>query len=472
MLLQYPARVDAVGFAQSLAVPLQWPRRTLMRRRTSQSFRLTAAVASGLAMRARRTVKAEAAISSQLLQLRRSEPGARLEMLQQETQIGLKGLCEHLGLRGGINAATLVRQIQEALDKEDELYRQSASAKAIKAMGLLAEKADAEATLQAKYSLSDLKTVCKTLALARSGPKGLLAQRILARAKELLEVMQGAPEAEGVQEKLEAEVAEVPKETKKTRSKRGKARSSPSAARKQARPAEVQAAMAEIAEVEAEDLDEAEEEPLEAVQEPASLTQNEPEPGRQLLPPSQRKMARRAKLMNYVVEESASVYGDHKQQYLRDLRATLKDAPAVVRDAYLNDKQQAFPEVGQLPKVLGPPRDTAEYSSWHAEPYQEQLRMVGELGPSRQAYCKWWDRTHGCGEVIDTRDERRAAVISQSLTTGGNAAPTAKYLLQGEFVEYRRVEEEEGVRAILVRGICGWPLACEVEAFRNPPALP
>ncbi|CAJ1355748.1 unnamed protein product [Effrenium voratum] len=303
MLLQYPARVDAVGFAQSLAVPLQGPRRTLMRRRTSQSFRLTAAVASGLAMRARRTVKAEAAISSQLLQLRRSEPGARLEMLQQETQIGLKGLCEHLGLRGGINAATLVRQIQEALDKEDELYRQSASAKAIKAMGLLAEKADAEATLQAKYSLSDLKTVCKTLALARSGPKGLLAQRILARAKELLEVMQG------VQEKLEAE-----------------------AARKQARPAEVQAAMAEIAEVEAEDLDEAEEatrdfthaqgtswvsqEPLEAVQEPASLTQNEPrplasqqggfpgpepEPGR-LLPPSQRKMARRAKLMNYVVE--------------------------------------------------------------------------------------------------------------------------------------------------------------------------
>ncbi|CAJ1355749.1 unnamed protein product [Effrenium voratum] len=318
MLLQYPARVDAVGFAQSLAVPLQGPRRTLMRRRTSQSFRLTAAVASGLAMRARRTVKAEAAISSQLLQLRRSEPGARLEMLQQEEEhnipglrhpallcqvLGLKGLCEHLGLRGGINAATLVRQIQEALDKEDELYRQSASAKAIKAMGLLAEKADAEATLQAKYSLSDLKTVCKTLALARSGPKGLLAQRILARAKELLEVMQG------VQEKLEAE-----------------------AARKQARPAEVQAAMAEIAEVEAEDLDEAEEatrdfthaqgtswvsqEPLEAVQEPASLTQNEPrplasqqggfpgpepEPGR-LLPPSQRKMARRAKLMNYVVE--------------------------------------------------------------------------------------------------------------------------------------------------------------------------
>merc|ERR1712137_1112392 len=94
--------------------------------------------------------------------------------------------------------------------------------------------------------------------------------------------------------------------------------------------------------------------------------------------------------------------------------------------------------------------------------------MVGEVGPSRQAWCKWWDGTTGCGELVDLEDNNSVAVVSAALTTGANVSPRVKYLRQGEFVEYRRVDRgpELIARAILVRGIKGWPLMCEVDPSR------
>eukprot|EP00435_Cladocopium_sp_Y103_P052580 s111_g16.t1 len=178
---------------------------------------------------------------------------------------------------------------------------------------------------------------------------------------------------------------------------------------------------------------------------------------------------RRYKLMSYVVEENASAYGEHQQEYLKDLNAAIQDMPDGVRHSYLNDKLEVPNLESRLPKVLGPARDTEEYAAWHVEPYSEEMHMVGELGPARVAYCKWWDRARGCGEVVDTVDKGVAAVLAAALTTGANVAPTAKYLVQGEMVEYRRVKDAELDRGILVRGVRGWPLTCEMDGAKALP---
>ncbi|CAK9011691.1 unnamed protein product [Durusdinium trenchii] len=185
-----------------------------------------------------------------------------------------------------------------------------------------------------------------------------------------------------------------------------------------------------------------------------------------------RYVQRRTKLVSYVAEESSEVYGDHQQQYLADLSDYIADASDDVRFDYLNDKLEAGSEVDQerLPKVLGPARDTPEYSAWHVEPYKEEMHLVGEMGPSRVAYCKWWDRAAGCGELVDRDDKRPVAVVAAALTTGANVTPTAKYLAQGEWVEYRRVPDAEIDRGILVRGVRGWPLQCEADGSRALPS--
>merc|ERR1740117_1334908 len=90
--------------------------------------------------------------------------------------------------------------------------------------------------------------------------------------------------------------------------------------------------------------------------------------------------------------------------------------------------------------------------------------MVGEVGPARQAWCRWWNPNSGCGELMDLDDRVSIAVVSIDLQTGANVLPRLKYLHVGEFVEYRRVPREDGsAYAVLIRGIKGWPLMCEVK---------
>ena len=112
-------------------------------------------------------------------------------------------------------------------------------------------------------------------------------------------------------------------------------------------------------------------------------------------------------------QEGAAVYGDQKQQYLADLSATLKNVPDAIRHTYLNDKLEALFSIfrrlfcrllvvlapiapacrwafeslflcllGLVYEVVGP-RHTAEFASWHVEPYTEEMQMVGEMGPAR-----------------------------------------------------------------------------------------
>merc|ERR1719401_2384662 len=112
-----------------------------------------------------------------------------------------------------------------------------------------------------------------------------------------------------------------------------------------------------------------------------------------------------------------------------------------------------------------------EFGAWHSEPHNAEMKLIGECGPARKGWCKWWDTNTGCGEVIDIDEKTPVAIVSAALITAANVAPQLKYLVQGEFVEYRRVQSPQGLapRGLLVRGLRGWPLMCEVAG--GPPAL-
>jgi len=182
----------------------------------------------------------------------------------------------------------------------------------------------------------------------------------------------------------------------------------------------------------------------------------------------QRTAERRRKLMGYLAEEVAGIYGQHKEQYITDLHGVLQGAPEEARMAYLTDKLEeptAAMVSQRMPSVLGPMAEIPEFGAWHSEPVEDQMVMIGETGPARQAWCKWWDRQTGCGELVDLDDQSQVAVVSAALTTAANVSPRLKYLRHGEFVEYRRVDRGRDfiARAVLVRGLRGWPLMCEVE---------
>lgn len=178
---------------------------------------------------------------------------------------------------------------------------------------------------------------------------------------------------------------------------------------------------------------------------------------------------RRMKLMGYLAEEVAGIYGGHRDRYIADMHKMLQNVPEETRIAYLTDKldEPTSAVVSQrVPSVLGPLAEAPEFGAWHSEPVQEQMHMIGEVGPARQAWCKWWDNETGCGELVDMDDNSPIAVVSAALSTGANVSPRLKFLRQGEFVEYRRVDRGElTARAVLVRGIKGWPLMCEVDAL-------
>jgi len=188
-----------------------------------------------------------------------------------------------------------------------------------------------------------------------------------------------------------------------------------------------------------------------------------------------RFVERRMKLVGYLAEEVAGTFGGFKDSYVSDMRNILQDASDGAREAYLSDKlEEASPAIisQRVPTVLGPTCEAPEFGSWHAEPVEDEMRMVGELGPARQAWCKWWDRVTGCGELVDLDDQSAVAVVSAALTTGANVSPRLKYLRQGEFVEYRRVVRGVSMtcRGVLVRGLKGWPLMCELDGDRALPA--
>mmetsp|Transcript_44887 Transcript_44887/g.102113 ORF Transcript_44887/g.102113 Transcript_44887/m.102113 type:complete len:316 (+) Transcript_44887:1-948(+) len=193
---------------------------------------------------------------------------------------------------------------------------------------------------------------------------------------------------------------------------------------------------------------------------------------------AQRFVERRMKLVGYLAEEIANTFGGEKERYIADMHGVLKEVPDASRELYLSDKlEEPTTEViaSRVPSVLGPRMEAPEHGAWHSEPVRDKMEMVGELGPARQGWCKWWDKDTGCGEIVDLDDQGPVAVVSAALTTGANVSPRLKYLRNGEFVEYRRVFVEHSVaaRAVLVRGLKGWPLMCEVvEADDGSRSLP
>jgi len=185
----------------------------------------------------------------------------------------------------------------------------------------------------------------------------------------------------------------------------------------------------------------------------------------------QRFMERRMKLVGYLAEEVADTMGANKDRYLADMRHVLQEASEETREAYLSDKLEEPSDAlltDRVPRVLGSLSEPPEFGAWHSEPVQEHMELIGELGPARQAWCKWWDSSTGCGEIVDLADHKPVAVVSSALTTAANVSPRLKYLRHGEFVEYRRVDRGEGqtARAVLIRGLRGWPLMCEVDGSR------
>merc|ERR1719291_202760 len=157
------------------------------------------------------------------------------------------------------------------------------------------------------------------------------------------------------------------------------------------------------------------------------------------------------------------------------MKRVLAEAPEGTREAYLNDKLQDSSEAvttSRVPRVLGNMTEPPEFGAWHSEPVQEQLELIGDNGPARLGYCKWWDTKTGCGEISDTSERTPVAVVSSALTTAANVSPRLKYLRQGEWVEYRRVDRgpNQTARAVLVRGVKGWPLMCEVDGSSHPQA--
>eukprot|EP00930_Biecheleria_cincta_P040576 TRINITY_DN27797_c0_g1_i1.p1 TRINITY_DN27797_c0_g1~~TRINITY_DN27797_c0_g1_i1.p1 ORF type:complete len:708 (+),score=140.29 TRINITY_DN27797_c0_g1_i1:307-2124(+) len=188
-----------------------------------------------------------------------------------------------------------------------------------------------------------------------------------------------------------------------------------------------------------------------------------------------RLVERRMKLVGYLAEEVANAYGGYKNNYIADMNKMLAGASDRAREAYLSDNlEEPTPAMltQRVPEVLGPTCQAPEFGAWHPEPVRHEMQMVGELGPSRLAWCKWWDMNTGCGELVDLDDQSAVAVVSAALTTGANVSPKLKYLTHGEFVEYRRVNQGAGqaARGLLVRGLRGWPLMCEVDGSRALPS--
>jgi len=159
--------------------------------------------------------------------------------------------------------------------------------------------------------------------------------------------------------------------------------------------------------------------------------------------------------MNYVAEELASAYGGNKENYMRDMRGILEHVPEETYAKNVDDLTDASNSQRNSEILLVDEKDKDMLDS---------MVMLGEIRRSRRAWCKWWDNTAGCGELLDLDDQLTVVVDSSDLQVAANVLPQLKYLVPSEIVEYRRVEGEDmATRAVLVRGMHGWPLRCEMD---------
>ncbi|CAE7799583.1 unnamed protein product [Symbiodinium sp. KB8] len=131
------------------------------------------------------------AMTELLLRLRSSEPTVREQMLQEESEKGLKAICAGLGLkRISGSQEELLERIEEALLEEDAFYQSDSPVlRIIEVMGGLSDASRAAGFLADKYRAVDLKGFCKALWLPVSGTKAQMAERIAAKASELSKVL-------------------------------------------------------------------------------------------------------------------------------------------------------------------------------------------------------------------------------------------------------------------------------------------
>jgi len=185
-----------------------------------------------------------------------------------------------------------------------------------------------------------------------------------------------------------------------------------------------------------------------------------------------KKAGRRAKLVGKVIEGFADAFGQEQVRYLEHVKRVLEECSqeggTPVADAYLQATATPMPnkDLSSIaPQLLGPDNELPQHSGWHSEEFSQHMTMIGEVGPARHGWCEWWDHEAGCGEIMDCVDHKTVLVLANSLQTAANVSPHLKYLRKGEMIDYRRVSlegEDEKYRAVLVRGIYGWPLTCEV----------
>jgi len=179
-----------------------------------------------------------------------------------------------------------------------------------------------------------------------------------------------------------------------------------------------------------------------------------------------RQLERSRKLTQYAIEELSSVFGEHKDRYNKSIQQVFQSAPSTTQQFLYSHKVWMPPNKTQhrVPSVLGPGKQLPEISGYHSEAWTPEMKMIGEIGPSRIGMCSWWNMEHSCGEVLDRETRETIAVLGSALQTAANVHPKLKYLKQGEWVQYRRVQDEDKPRGVLVGGIDGWPLMCEVES--------
>jgi len=471
---------------------------------------------------------AAGAVASIVVPFRRATVEERKEMLQREDLSGLRAICTALRVKKATSKAekvALVDIIEQTLAYDDVIYQPNSPAGRLAA--LLSTMPDSNAATDLvvrKFKLKELKQFCSCLRLPLTGRKSDLSRSLVDEMRYTLAAISAstgqkedvpqaagagtssvAPAAAAVAAAAATESAAVEssapalasattlEEVGKTntvvsvdesRRTRGSSfqclrddsldsrRSRRSSGEVSVRPAlELDGAKAEVSQPAVIDVQ------VTPVERPARAAignpvQTLPVGGKlqsgvvqtQAIPDAdsrRRERRQRRKIrwemqkMTYVAEELACAYGGNKENYRRDMRGILDDVP---------EKTYAT-NVADLSDTSNGQRPPSPSLGEAANSPLEQMVMLGEIGRSRKAWCKWWDNTKGYGELLDIDDQITVSVASNDLQIAVNVLDQLKYLVPREIVEYRRVEAEGmASRAVLVRGMLGWPLRCEMDS--------